>query len=200
MKMVKKILFTIAVVAFLTASVQAVDPGTYQKKFDGMWPYEYIYVPVCSIPILMDVGYFVQMEKCGDYKIKLKQVACDSVNEGVAFGKSTTTDFPCYLDCEEIKIRANFDAKLGGEVVNEVSWFAEGDTDVYYLAAEGLNPSVITGNGAWHTRKVCVKAWDIQIWNAGSQGDEVEVAYLYLTVKPDQTYESWEGEWQGGGP
>jgi len=41
--MVKKILFTIAVVAFLTASVQAVDPGKYKQKFDGMWPFEYIF-------------------------------------------------------------------------------------------------------------------------------------------------------------
>jgi len=200
MKMVKKILFTIAVVAFLATSVQAVDPGVNQQKFDGMWPYEYIYVPVCSIPILMDVGYFVQIEKCGDYKIKLKQVACDSTNDDVLFGKSTTGDFPCYLDCEEIKVRANFNAKLSGKVENEVDWFAEGDTSVYYLAAPGLTPNIILGDGEWHTRKVCVKAWDIQIWNAGAQGDEVEVADLWITVKPDQLYESWDGEWQGGGP
>ncbi len=198
--MVKKILFTIAVVAFLAASVQAVDPGVDQKKFDGMWPYEYIYVPVCTIPIFMDVGYFVQIEKCGDYKIKLKQVACDSINDDVAFDKSTTADFPCYLACEEIKLRANFDAKLDGEVENEVDWFKEGDTDVYYLAAPGLTSNVILGDGEWHTRKVCVKAWDIQIWEAGAQGDEIRVADLWITVKPDSVYESWEGTWQGGGP
>jgi len=191
MKMVKKILFTIAVVAFLTASVQAVDPGVYQKKFDGMWPYEYLFVPVCSIPILMDVGYFVQLEKCGDYKIKLVQVSCDSI------GKSTVGDFPCYLDCEEIKVRANFEAKLGGDVQNKADWFKE--ADVFYEAAEGLVPDVIDGDGNWHTRKVCVKAWDIEIWNAGAQGDEVRVADLWITVKPNQT-PSWEGTWQGGGP
>ena len=191
--MVKKILFTIAVVAFLTASVQAVDPGKYKQKFDGMWPYEYLFVPVCSIPVLMDVGYFVQLEKCDDYKIKLKQVPCGDI------GKSATTDFPCYDDCEEIKIRANFEAKLGGDVQNKVSWFDAGDEDVYYQAAEGLVPDVIPGDGNWHTRKVCVKAWDIEIWNAGSQGDEVRVADLWITVKPNQS-PSWEGAWQGGGP
>ncbi len=199
MKMVKKILFTIAVVAFLTASVQAVDPGVYQKKFDGMWPYEYIYVPVCSIPVLMDVGYFVQLEKCGDYKIKLKQVACDSINDDVEFGKSTTGDFPCYLDCEEIKVRANFEAKLGGKVENKVSWFDDGDEKVYYEAASRLVPDVIPGDGNWHTRKVCIKAWDIKIWEAGSQGNEIRVADLWITVKPN-VIGGWEGEWQGGGP
>ncbi len=191
--MVKKVLFTIAVVAFLTASVQAVDPGKNMQKFDGSWPFEYIFVPVCSIPILMDVGYFVQLEKCNDYKIKLKQVPCDTI------GKSTTGDFPCYDDCEEIKIRANFDAKLGGDVKNKVSWFDAGDEDVYYLADEGLVADEIPGDGEWHTRKVCVKAWDIQIWEAGEQGDEVKVADLWITVKPSHT-PSWEGTWQSGGP
>jgi hypothetical protein len=194
MKMVKKILFTIAVVAFL---VQAVDPGKYKQKFDGMWPYEYIYVPVCSIPVLMDVGYFVQLEKCGDYKIKLKQVICDDGND--PYPKSPTKDFPCYRDCEEIKVRANFEAKLGGKTANRVSWFPGDKEKVYYEAAEGLVPDVIPGDGNWHTRKVCLKVWDIAIWDAGEQGNEIRVADLYITVKPNQA-PSWEGEWQGGGP
>jgi len=199
MKMVKKILFTIAVVAFLTASVQAVDPGKYKQKFDGMWPYEYIYVPVCEIKVLMDVGYFVQLEKCGDYKIKLKQVPCDDDLD--PYPKNAVKDFPCYRDCEEIKIRANFEAKLGGKIVNEVQWFADGDAKVYYEGIDpGDIPDVIDGDGEWHKRKVCIKAWDIRIWEAGQQGNEVEVAKLWITVKPNQVYESWEGEWQGGGP
>jgi len=183
--MIKKILFTIAVVAFLTASVRAVDPGVYQKKYDNMWPYEYLFMPVCTIPILMDVGYFVQLEKCGDYKIKLKQIACDKL----PYPKSVTGDFPCYEDCEEIKVRANFEAKLGGNVVNEVSWFEEGDTKVYYESpGGGVDPDIVPGDGAWYTRKVCVKAWDIKIWNSGAnaQGDEVKVADLQITVKPTQ--------------
>jgi len=200
MKMVKKILFTIAVVAFLAASVQAVDPGKYQKKFDGMWPYEYIFVPVCSIPVLMDVGYFVQLEKCGDYKIKLKQVPCDDGND--PYPKSVTKDFPCYRDCESIKIRANFEAKLGGKVENKVSWFDDGDEKVYYEAEAGLVPDVIPGDGGWHVRKVCIKAWDIKIWQSGAdqQDNEVRVADLWITVKPNQLEPGWSGTWQSGGP
>ncbi len=193
--MVKKILFTIAVVAFLTASVQAVEPGDYQQKFDGMWPYEYIYVPVCSIPVYMDVGYFVQVTNCKDRKIKLKQVPCDDGED--PYPKNPVKDFPCYRACVEIKIRANFDAKLGGKIVNEVEWFEDGDAKVYYEAAAGLVENVITGDGNEHTRKVCIKAWDIKIWNAGEQGNEIEVAKLWVTVKPAAVYESWEGEWQG---
>jgi hypothetical protein len=181
MKMVKKTLFAIAVVAFLAGSVQAVDPGQYKIKDDDMWPYEYIFVEICTIPILMDVGYFVQLEKCGDYKIKLKQVPCGDI------GKSATGDFPCYDDCETIKVRANFEVKLGGNIVNKVSWW--GDGDVYYGdCGEGCVPDVVPGDGNWHTRKVCVKAWDIKIWEAGAaQGqDEYHVADLEITVKPTQ--------------
>jgi hypothetical protein len=191
MKMVKKILFTIAVVAFLTASVQAVEPGDYQKKYDGMWPYEYIYMPVCTMPVYMDVGYFVQITNCKDRKIELKQVDCDDDDDGQdPHPRDNRKDFPCYRDCEEIKVRANFEAKLGGKIINEVSWFEDGTAKVYYNAAEGLDPYIIPGDGNEHKRKICIKAWDIKIWNAGEQGDKIKVADLQVTVKPTQE-ESW---------
>lgn len=182
--MVKKILFTIAVVAFLAGSVQAVDPGKFQIKDDNMWPFEYIYVDLCdNIKIFMDVGYFVQMEKCGDYKIKLKQVDCDSI------GKSNTGDFPCYEDCETITIRANFEAKLGGDVESIVSWFDDGNTKVVYGdCGEGCVPDIVPPDGNWYEKKVCVRAWDVKIWKAqDSQGqNEAHVGWLTVTVKPTQ--------------
>jgi len=184
--MIKKILFTIAVVAFLTASVQAIDPGATQK-WDGMWPYEYLAVPVCTIPVLMDVGYFVQVKDCGDRKIKMKQVTCESI------GKAADT-FPCYDGCTNFEVRANFEAKLGGKLINKVKWFDDGDDSVYYASTgEGISPDIVPGTGVWFTRKVCVKAWNIQIWNAGAQGDELQVASLQITVKPTQA-PWWEGQ------
>lgn len=190
--MVKKILFTIAVVAFLTASVQAIDPGKDNRKFDGQWPFEYIFVEVCTMPILIDVGYFVQMDKCGDYKIKLKQVPCGTI------GKNATKDFPCYEDCESIKVRANFEVKMGGEVDETISpkWWTDGDWKVVYGdCGEGCAPDIVPGDGKWYTKKVCVRAWDIKIWEAGNaQGqDEYHVADLMVTVKPTQG-EWWEGK------
>jgi len=194
MKMVKKILFTIAVVAFLAASVQAVDPGKFKLKFDESsdpsvtdapyWPYEYIYVDLCDdIKIYMDVGYFVQMEKCGDYKIKLKQVDCDTI------GKSNVKDFPCYYDCESIKVRANFDAKLGGHVHPIVDWIDEDDTKVVYGdCGEGCVPDIVVGNGSFQTKKVCVQAWDVKIWESNESigKKEAHVGWLTVTVKPSQ--------------
>jgi hypothetical protein len=193
MKMVKKILFTIAVVAFLTATVQAVEPGDYSKKYDGMWPYEYIYIPVCTIPVYMDVGYFVQVTNCKDQKIELKQVPCDDDDNGNdPHTKDPIKDFPCYRACTEIKVRANFEAKLSGEIINEVQWFKDGDAKVYYNAAEGVTANIIPGDGVEYKRKICIKAWDIKIWNTGAQGNKIKVADVQVTVKPTQA-ESWQG-------
>lgn len=179
--MVKKILFTIAVVAFLTASVQALDVvGTDKLKYDGMWPYTWTPVPVCTIKVYMDVGYFVQVKDCGDRKIKLVQVPCADI------GKEADK-FPCYDDCEEFKIRANFEVKLGGNLINKVSWL--GDSEPYYLPVGDASPDVVpAGPGpsdGWHVRKVCVKAWNVKIWDAPNLGDEVQVAKLEITVKPN---------------
>ena len=187
--MVKKILFTIAVVAFLTASVRAIDPK-YTEKWDGMWPYEYLYVEVCTIPVLMDVGYFVQIKDCQDRKIKMKQVLCTSIGQ-------KADEFPCYDGCETFKIRSNFEAKLGGKLINRIGWFDAGDDKVYYVSVgAGQEPDIIppvTSSIDWYERKVCVKAWKIQIWNAGVQGDEIKVADLQITVKPTQE-PWWEGQ------
>lgn len=183
--MVKKILFTIAVVAFLAGSVQAVDPGDSSIKDDGTWPYEYIFVDICTIPIKIDVGYFVQLEDCGDYKIQLQQVECESID------RNNTKDFPCYDGCVLIEIRANFQVQMGGDVDETISpqWWKDGDNDVYYGdCGQGCAPSIVEGDGEWHEKKVCVKAWDIKIWDAaGQQGEnEFHVADLVVTVKPTQ--------------
>jgi len=174
--MAKKILFTIAVVAFLTTSVRAIDPVN-PRKFDAFWPYEYIAVPICVIPIVIDVGYFVQLDDCGGRKIKLVQVACDTI------GKSNTDNFPCYKDCETIKLRANFEVKLGANIINKAAWW--GDGSAYYESpGPGIIPDVVPGDGAWHERKVCVNAWNVKVWSA-PMGDEISIARLEITVKPN---------------
>ena len=184
--MVKRTLIAIAVVAFLATSVQAFGPephdgtgdygGKHQtikvdiQKLEIGWPVEYKALSLCVIPVKMSVGYFVQIEKCSERKIKLVQVNCEDIEKG-------SGDWPCYSDCEDLKVRANFEAKLGtkldktSDVIKDwKAYFKDGDT--------------VDASGSWNTVTVCVKAWKAQLMKE-SPGMEITVGTLTITVKPN---------------
>jgi hypothetical protein len=187
MKMVKRTLIAIAVVALLATSVQAFGPvphigtgGDYNGKHNSIkvdiqkielgWPVEYKALALCVIPVKMSVGYFVQVEKCTERKIKLVQVECKDIDKGAG-------DWPCYLDCEDVKVRANFEAKLGldktktSDVIKDwAAYFDGGDT--------------ISASGGYETVTVCVKAWKARLYKE-TPGMEINVGTVTLTVKPN---------------
>jgi hypothetical protein len=177
MKMAKRVLIAIAVVAFLATTVQAYDPAIKSdstnmpgNKKDNWWPFEYVALDLCWMPVYMEVGMYVQMKECDKKKIELKQVDC------VDIGKEAK-HFPCYNDCESFDIRANFQVKLGTRL--EKSGPAIKDWEGYYDGDD-----LVPGDGAWYTRTVCVKAWSSEIWNV-APGDKVTVGNLSVTVKPN---------------
>ena len=165
--MVKRTLIAVAVVALLATVVHAGSPNL---KFDDGWPGHWVVdtVDICTIPVYMDVGMYVQVKDCHKREIVLKQVDCSSI------GKS---DFPCYKDCDNVEIRANMDVKLGlskskiGSVLKDWSAYYDGG-------------DVVTGNGNYQTVKVCVTAWKTEIWK-NSPGDKVEVGSVTINVKPN---------------
>lgn len=167
--MVKRTLIAIAVVALLTTVVHAADPSL---KFDDGWPGHWVVdsVDICTIPVYMDVGMYVQVKECNKREIVLKQVDCSAIGKG-------SGDFPCYKDCDNVQIRANMDVKLGlskakiGSVLKDWSAYYDGG-------------DVITGNGSYQTVQVCVTAWKTEIWN-NSPGDKVEVGSVTINVKPN---------------
>jgi hypothetical protein len=186
-EMLKRTLIAIAVVALVATSAQAFGPephdgtgdfgGKHQsikvdiQKLEIGWPVEYKALTLCVIPVKMSVGYFVQVEKCSERKIKLVQVDC----EGDGFGKGPG-DWPCYYDCEDVKVRANFNAKLGlkltkigGVIKDWEAYFKDGDT--------------VDASGSWNTITVCVKAWKAQLMKE-SPGMEINVGTVTITVKP----------------
>jgi hypothetical protein len=173
-KMVKKSLIAIALMSFLATTVMAGDKAQNPWKFDDNWPHIIIYdeLEICQIPIYMDVGHFVQLKDCGDRKIVLLQVPCADIGKDAA-------EFPCYHDCEDIEVRANFDVKLGvklykiGDVIDDDKWTA------YYQGGD-----VITGDGNYHTATLCVDAWSANIY-MHPPGDEVLVGEVAVTVKPN---------------
>jgi len=178
--MLKRTLIVVAVVAFLATSAQALGPEEHRaggnspaiksdfQKLDIGWPFEYKALDICTIPVYMNVGHYVQVEKCHERKIKLVQVPCEDI------GKS---DWPCYYDCENVKIRANFEVKLGTRKEKIGSVIKEWESSV--------SPDVVGPSSGWQTVSVCVKAWKTELWNAGTLGTEVRVGTVYLTVKPN---------------
>jgi hypothetical protein len=187
MKMIKRTLIAIAVVALLAATVNAAIEDPYYftgpdkmsaVKVDGKdtptirWPYKIVYdeLVVCNIPIKMKVGMFVQVKECKDKKIILEQVNCSDIGQGA-------DKYPCYLGCVNFDIRANFEVKLG------FALHKDGDTIVDW-AAYYDGGDVVPGDGDWHPMKLCVKAWNTKIYKA-APGDEVSVGSVDITVKPN---------------
>jgi hypothetical protein len=171
MKMVKKSLIAIALLALLATTVQAGDSAANPRKFDDHWPWTYTALEICQIPVYMDVGWFVQLVDCNKKEIILKQVTCDSI------GKDPAKDFPCYYGCVKFKLYANFEVKLGTVLYKDPigiidAWEATLDNDI------------VPGDGNQYEREVCIKAWKAKIWKA-APGDKVLVGEVAITVKPN---------------
>lgn len=178
--MVKKTLIVMAAVVLLASVAQAAleeyyfgKDGHKMVKVDGSktvrWPVEYKALKVCAMPVKMSLGMWVEVEKCDDKKIILEQVDCGDIGKG-------SGDFPCYLDCEKFRVRANFPVQLGtdlskeGDVINEWEAYYNGD-------------STVPGDGNFKEVEVCVKAWKARLYK-GAPGDETKVGTLYITAKP----------------
>jgi hypothetical protein len=184
MKMIKRTLIAIAVVALLATSVHAGLSEHYLSfgdsravKVDGKetqtfrWPYQISYdaLVICNIPVTMDVGMYVQVIDCADKKINMVQVNCDDI------GKSGK--YPCYKGCTTFDVVANFEVKLGA-VLHKTSDILKG-AEAFYEGGD-----VVPGDGSATEIKLCVKAWEAQLQNHPAQ-DKVSVANVDITVKPN---------------
>ena len=103
--------------------------------------------------------------------MKLEQVPCDSI------GKSGK--FPCYADCVDIKARANFPATIGAR-------FAGSNVDIIagYSLWWDADDDTIVGDGSWEGVKLCMKAWEVSLWESAKTSGWVTVGSITVTVKP----------------
>lgn len=191
--MMKKSLIAIALMAFLATTVQAGDLAENPIKFDEptevYWPWEYVALEICQIPVTMKVGMYVKMTNCGGRsgaKIELKQINCDDFDDDTKEAylppSIRSGGFPCYWDCTEVKLVANFDVKLGYKLYEEpgVDILRPGKWDAYYKNGD----DVYDGMGSSQTKILCVAAWEAQIQNQ-APGDNVKVGEVAVTVKPN---------------
>jgi hypothetical protein len=63
----KKVLFAVAAVAMLTMAAQAGEIKYHE------WPVTFVPQEITTIPVTMDVGYWIRIKDQGDLKIKLGQ-------------------------------------------------------------------------------------------------------------------------------
>ena len=122
-----------------------------------------LYLPEekCVIPVVMDIGMYVEILDVRSLSIKLKQV-----------------EFETYEGCTEIRIKSNFDLELGcmvkstGMVPGEYSCSIDNPK-----VPLDLSENVVV-------RKVCVKAEKVKILYT-APGLDVHVADVTVTVMPD---------------
>lgn len=196
--MIKRTLIAIAVVALLATSAHAAltefylpmgpvgdDVKTTAVKVDGKetvdfrWPYTINYkaLKLCTVPIYMQVGMYVQVENCKDLKIVLVQRDCGDLDIGKG-----AADFPCYYGCVTFRVRANFPVKMGQELAR-VGDIIPAD-DKWSCAYVGDGGDTVPDDGNYKDLKICVKAWGVSLWKS-KPGDEVKVGELKITVKPN---------------
>jgi len=167
--MVKKSIIALAVVALMVTVVQAGDPSI---KKDGDWPWTYKAIDLCTMPVYMNVGHYVQLLECHKREIKLVQVDCGDIGKGGG-------DFPCYTDCEEIKVRANFPAIFGASL-SKIGGILD-KTAIYWK--DDIN-QISGSTGDWEKLTVCLDAWKAQVWKAASPDTKLKVGELTINVKP----------------
>ena len=180
--MIKRTLIAIAVVALLATSAQAALSEHYLNfgdsaavKVDGKetirWPIEsYKALVICNIPIKMNIGMYVQVIDCNKKKIVLGQVPCGDIGKG-------NSDYPCYRGCVSFNVRANFEVKLGANLIKSGDVIK--DWSAWYESGQ-----VVPGDGSNHSAELCVKAWKTMIYKHAA-GDEVTVGSVDITVKPN---------------
>jgi hypothetical protein len=167
--MLKRSIIALAIAALIAGSVQAGDPVI---KRDGDWPWTYKAMDLCKFPVFMDVGHYVQLKECHKRELKLQQVDCESI------GKDNG-DFPCYSDCEDIEVKANFPAIFGANLT-KIGPILK-DTKVYW---KGDDNQISGSTGDWEKLTVCLDAWKAEIWRAAEPTPNAKVGEITITVKP----------------
>jgi len=149
--MVKKSLFAIAAVALLAVAAQAGEIKIHD------WPCEFISQEVATIPVVMDVGYWIRIKDQDKLKIKLTQ---KSIHE--------------YEGCTDMKVECNLNISLSCSIS------ATGAVPGKYSCS--VNPADVDSPGG--TVSVCATLKDADLGGTPGGSKNVHVATVTIKVKP----------------
>lgn len=128
-------------------------------------------IEIGKLPVVMEVGFWIEFKKDDKIQIKLEQVDCPS-------GRRS----PCYEGSATIKVRANFPAilsaslnKSGGDVdmLKEINLYWE----------DGVN-TIQACTGEWQELKLCLEAWDVDDHDLMTTAGTVKVGEITINAKP----------------
>lgn len=153
--MLRKNVIWISLLLLMPPSLQA----TSRTRIFGRLPY----APerICNIPVVMDVGMYVEILNVKNLSIKLQQI-----------------EFETYQGCTEVEIKSNFDLEIlckvkpTGVVPGKYSCWIDNPKVPFDFSDRPV------------VRKVCVKAEKVQILHV-APGSDVHVADVTLTVMPE---------------
>ena len=157
--MLRKILIAAVLLSLLPVSMQARSRSRSSiRVFDSV-----LFTPqkTCVIPVLMDIGTYVEILDIEKLSIKLKQVG-----------------FEEFEGCTEIRIRNNFDLELG--CIVKSTGLVPGD---YSCWLDDPKVPLNLSNNV-EVRKVCVKAEKVKLLYI-APGIDVHAADVTVTIVPD---------------
>jgi hypothetical protein len=150
----KKVLFAVAVVALLGMAAQAGELKYYSWPTGGFIPQE-----ITTIPVVMDIGYWVRIKDQDKLQIKLTQ---KNVHE--------------YEGCCDMVVECNMNVTLSASVAKTA---AAGSGK---FSISKLDPANINSPGG--TSTVCVKLTEADLGAAPGGSKNVHVATVTIKVVP----------------
>ena len=93
--MLKASAITVAVAALLATGVQAGEIKTHT------WPVQFVFLEITSIPVVMDIGYYIRIKDQDKLKIKLVQ---------------DELDIHKFVGCVAMVVESNFNAVLSASI------------------------------------------------------------------------------------
>jgi hypothetical protein len=151
--MMKGCLTTAAVVAILAVGVQAGEIKTHE------WPCQFISLEITSIPVVMDIGYYVRIKDQDQLRIKLVQ---------------DETDIHKFKGCTDMIVESNFNCILSSSIAKT------GAIDGSYSSS--LDPTNCPAGST--TVKVCATLTNANLTGQPAGTTNVQVATVKIKVKP----------------
>ena len=151
--MLKRSLLAVAVVALLAVGVQAGEIKTHD------WPCQFVALEITSIPVVMDIGYYIRIKDQDKLRIKLVQ---------------DEFDIHKFTGCVDMVVESNFNLVLSASI-----------TKTGAIAGDyAVSLSTSTADVGSTTVKVCATLTNADLASQPAGTKDVQVATVKIKVKP----------------